>query len=156
MKSEKKQLIREQLDKTLNKYKPLIHLSLPLKGWIRAIRYSLGISGRQLAKRLGVTKQRITLLEHDEVNGSATIRMMKRVANALDCVFVYGLVPRVSLEEAVRNRAKKIALKRINRVNQTMLLEDQNLSEIEMKNVLQKEINNIIKKLPKDLWDNYD
>ena len=49
-----------------------------------------------MAKKLGVTKQRITLLEHDEVNGSATMMMMmKRVANALDCVFIYGLVPHV-------------------------------------------------------------
>ncbi len=153
MKLKKSQLAREQLDKTLNKYKPLTNLSIPIKGWIRAIRYALGMSGRQLAKKLNVTKQRITLLEQDELSGSATIKMMKRAADALDCIFIYGLIPRTTLEEIVRKRAKEIVGKRINRVNQTMLLESQNLSQNEIKNILQKEIDTMIENLPKDFWD---
>ncbi len=43
----------------------------------------------------------------------------------MDCVFVYAVVPRASLEEIVRNQACKVAEKRFSRTTHTMLLEDQ-------------------------------
>ncbi len=146
-------LARQQLDQKLLQYKSLVDLIIPVKGWIRAIRFALGMSGRQLAKRLNVTKQRITLLEQDELSGSTTIKMMKKVANALDCTFVYGLIPHTTLQDILKKKARKKIKSRMNRLNQTMLLENQNLPQRELTDIIEREIDAMLKNSPKDFWD---
>ncbi len=37
----------------------------PQEGWVRTVRTALGMSGPQLARRLGVTKARISKVERD-------------------------------------------------------------------------------------------
>jgi predicted DNA-binding mobile mystery protein A len=87
-----KKLIRQQLEITLQKFRPLLSIPMPPRGWIRAVRDALGMNGRQLADRLNVTRQRAALIEKDELGSSATLKTMRRVAESLDCVFVYALV----------------------------------------------------------------
>ena len=146
-------LVREQLQITLEKFQPLLNISTPHKGWIRAVRNALGMSGRQLAGRLGVTKQRTSFVEKHEIDGTATLKTMRKIAESLDCVFVYGFVPRKSLEETVRCQAKKVAFKRLARASHTMSLEDQALSKEENKEILSNMIEEIMDELPSNLWD---
>lgn len=127
----KRRLIREQLQRSLQRFEPLRKVSPPVKGWVRAIRDALGMNGRQFADRLGGHRSRTNQIEQDELTGAVTIRTMRRAAEALDCVFVYGLVPRTSLEQTVRVRAEQVATKRLAQVNQTMLLEAQALDPAE-------------------------
>jgi predicted DNA-binding mobile mystery protein A len=148
-----KKLILEQLDATLKRFSALKAVNPPLKGWVRAIRDALGISTRQLGDRLGVNKSRITRIEQDEVGGSVTLKTMRRVADALDCVFVYGFVPRKTLEDTLRNRAIQVAKKRMLRVTHTMVLEDQGLSEGEQKRAFETVVEELIKTQPKSLWE---
>jgi predicted DNA-binding mobile mystery protein A len=148
-----KKLILEQLDATLKRFSALKAVNPPLKGWVRAIRDALGISTRQLGDRLGVNKSRITRIEQDEVGGSVTLKTMRRVADALDCVFVYGFVPRKTLEDTLRNRAIQVAKKRMLRVTHTMALEDQGLSEGEQKRAFETVVEELIKTQPKSLWE---
>ncbi|MCK4839770.1 MAG: mobile mystery protein A [Desulfobulbaceae bacterium] len=119
---DKRKLSREQLDASLLRFNPLLNTTLPSRGWIKALRYAIGMSARQLADRLGVTQQRVDRIEKEELTGSLTIKTMQRVASSLDCVFVYGFVPRTNLEEIVRNRAREVAINRLNRVTHTMSL----------------------------------
>ena len=79
-------LTLHQFDQTLSQLKPLLNLPVPNTGWIRAIRESLGMTAKQLAKRLGVSPPRITQLEADETEGRVTINTLRRSAEALDCV----------------------------------------------------------------------
>ena len=148
-----KRLVREQLDNTLHKFRPLLEISKPPKGWIRAIRDALGMNGRQLADRLNVTRQRAAMIERDEMTGSATLKTMRRIAECLDCVFVYGFVPRLSIEETVRDRARQVAMKRLSRVSQTMRLEDQALGKREAEKALSDMMEELVDKLPSTLWD---
>ena len=148
-------LIREQVQRQLEKYQTLIDISVPPKGWIKAIKDALGMNGRQLAKRLGVTRQRISLLEKQELDGTVTLNTMKKSAEALDSVFVYCLIPRKKLEETVRDQARKIALKRLNRASHTMNLENQALDSKENENILNHLIEEIMHEQSSDLWDNY-
>ncbi len=148
-----KKLIREQLDRALKRFSALKAISPPRKGWVRAIRDALGISTRQLGDRLGVNKSRITRIEQDEVGGSVTLKTMRRVANALDCVFVYGFVPRKTLEDTLRNQAMQVAKKRMSRVAHTMSLEDQGLSEGEQKKAFETAVDELIRTVPKSLWE---
>jgi len=146
-------LVRKQLQMALAKFQPLLDISKPPKGWIRAVRNALGMSGRQLAERMGVTKQRTSFIEKQEIDSTATLKTMRKTAESLDCVFVYGLVPRKSLEETVRNQAKQVAVKRLARASHTMSLEDQALGEEENKEILSNMIEKILDELPSNLWD---
>ena len=61
---------------------------------IKRVRESHKLMSRELARRLGVSPARISVLEREEQKGAVTLKMMERAAAALDCEFVYALVPR--------------------------------------------------------------
>ena len=153
MQKKQKQLIQEQLDATLKQFSKLASVNRPLKGWIRAIRDALGMNIRQFADRFGVSKSRIYRLEQDEITGSLTLKTMNRAADELDCIFVYGFVPRTSLKDTIRKQAKSLAGKRMQKLIQTMELEDQGLSSKENKKVFENIVEEIINSSPKSLWE---
>ena len=78
---------------------------------------------------------------------------MRQVAEALDCVFVYALVPRSSLEETVKTQAKAVTAARLQRVSHTMLLEAQSLSMEEQQASLDVAVEELVRETPRDLWD---
>ena len=153
MKPKHIKLAREQLDATLGRFEPLNTLVPPGKGWIRAIRDAIGMTGEQLAKRLNINKQRVSHIEHGEKLGKVKIETLRNVAEAMDCVFVYAFVPRNSLDQTVKWQAEKIANKRMARSNQMMRLEKQELSEAEKAKAIQTIIDEIVETMPKSLWD---
>jgi predicted DNA-binding mobile mystery protein A len=148
-----KQIARRQLDATLARFGEISKVQLPPKGWIRAVREALGMSGKQLAGRLNVSQPRVFKLEQGEPSGALTLKTMRQVAEALDCVFVYALVPRSTLEETVRTQARTVAGERLQRVSHTMLLEAQGLSTQEQQASLDDAIDELARETPKDLWD---
>lgn len=148
-----KQIARRQLDAALALFAPAKGVQPPAKGWVRAVREALGMSGRQLARRLNVSQPRVHRLEQDEPSGALTLKTMRQVAEALDCTFVYALVPRSSLEETVKARARLVAEERLKRVSHTMLLEAQGLSAPEQQASLADAIEELARETPKDLWD---
>ena len=153
MKARYKQIARQQLDVTLALFGAGKGVPPPAKGWIRAVREVLGMSGKQLAQRLKVSQPRVHRLEQDEPSGALTLKTMRQVAEALDCVFVYALVPRSSLEDTVREQARLVAAERQQRVSHTMLLEAQGLSGQEQQASLDGAIEELVRETPKDLWD---
>ena len=124
-----KLLVREQLDKKLVKFRSTP--PLPSNGWIKTIREALGMTTAQLAKRVGVNQPRITHMEQAEPEENLKLSTMNKVAEGLGMKFVYGFVPKESLENTVRSQARKLALSRMERLDHTMRLELQNLSEPE-------------------------
>lgn len=156
MKAQHKLLIREQLEATLNHLSCMRDVPRPAKGWLRAIREALGMTGKQFAARLGVAPPRITALEKSEMTGSVTITTMRQAAEALDCVFVYAVIPRDSLSDIVSKRAKSLAGKRLARVSHSMLLEAQQLTDDEQKKVFDSEVESLIRNMPKELWEKHD
>lgn len=153
MRPKHKQIARQQLDKTLSLFGFARNMQPPVKGWIRAVREALGMTGTQLAQRLKVSQPRIPKLEQDELSGAVTLKTMRQVAETLDCVFVYALVPRTSLEETVRAQARKVAAARMQRVAHTMILEAQGLSEEEQRASLDAAVEELVREMPKELWD---
>jgi len=149
----KRKLIREQLDASLQRLSPLLDVTAPPKGWIRAIRDALRMTAKQLANRLGVAQQAVARIEKEELAGSVTIKTMRRIADCLDCVFVYGFVSRTSLEETVARQAKQIAIQRLTQASQTMSLENQALSRKENEQALSDLVDELIRTPPSDLWN---
>lgn len=148
-----KQIVRRQLDATLSLFAAAKGVQPPAKGWIRAVREALGMSGRQLASRLKVSQPRVHKLEQNEPAGGVTLKTMRQVAEALDCTFVYALVPHSSLKETVKTQARLVAAERLQRVSHSMLLEAQGLSAEEQQASLDAAIEELVRETPTDLWD---
>ncbi len=141
---------RERLDERLMRLKPADQFKMPPKGWIKAIREALGMSGVQFARRLGVSPQSANALEKSEMNASIKLETLKKAAETLDCTLVYALVPNSSLEQMVRARARAIAINEINRVSHTMKLEDQSVGNKELEKQVEAYIRNLLK--DRDIW----
>lgn len=146
-------LIRQQLDKRLQSFASLKDSPPPMRGWIRAIRDALGMTGEKLAWRIGVQKQRIVALEKGEVEGTVTMNSMKKAAEAMDCVFVYALVPRDSLEANVERHARKYAEKLHASLQHSMVLEQQSLTVDERGHGIQANTDKFVRETAKDIWE---
>lgn len=124
----KLQRARQSLDQKLRPFQPAGQHHAPTKGWIRALRDSLGLSAAQLGNRLGVRSQSIDDLEKSEAAGTISLDALARVGQAMDCTLVYALVPNTSLEATVQRQAEALARAAISGVAHTMALEDQQVS----------------------------
>jgi len=111
------------------------------------------MTSQQLAARLGQSQPRVADIEKREIDGAVTIRTLRRVAQALDCHFVYALVPANRLEMIVRQRASKIAIRRLKSVEHTMALEQQIVPKAISKRQRTKLIDLIIDKELSRIWD---
>jgi predicted DNA-binding mobile mystery protein A len=121
-------LARWSLDTELKPLRTMAPLIRPQSGWIRAIRESIGMTTGQFAKRLGVAQPRVAALERAEANEVVTLKSLRQAAEALDCVLVYALVPKTTLQDMVKNRARHVAETQLARTDHTMRLENQGVS----------------------------
>jgi predicted DNA-binding mobile mystery protein A len=151
MKIKSRRRARERLDERLGPLKPTERFRAPPKGWVRAIRDALGMSGVQFARRLGVQPPSVAALEVSEESGSIQLKTLRRAAEALDCTLVYALVPNDSLEGAVQARARRIALRDLGRVAHTMKLEAQETPDGATDERIEAYIRDNVKE--RDLWD---
>jgi predicted DNA-binding mobile mystery protein A len=128
-------------------------LTIPAEGWICTVRKALGMSAAALARRLGKTRALVSNTEKAELESSVTIRTMESIAEALNCRFIYAIVPEESIDSILTDRAREKACQQVEATCVHMALEAQSLShkqtlfEIER---LQKEMLN---NLPADFWD---
>lgn len=97
----------------------------PRSGWIRAVRDALGMSTSELARRVGLSKARISQIERAEQRRTLTLDTLERVAAGLGCRVEYVLVPHQPLDDMVGERARAKAAAEIAAVDHTMALEDQ-------------------------------
>lgn len=148
-----KTVARVQLSSTLEAFHALRQVQPPRKGWLRAIRYALGMTAKQFAERLSAVPSRVVKIEESEVSGSLTLKSLRRAAEALDCVLVYAIVPRTNLEEMVRKQATTVAKDRYQRVAHTMALEEQSVPESVTQKEIDAAIEDLIRRTPKELWD---
>jgi predicted DNA-binding mobile mystery protein A len=146
-----RQRARQRLDERLSGLQPTDLFHPPPKGWIRAIRDALGMSGVQLASRLGVRPQTVAAIEKSEATGTVQLSTLRRAAEALDCTLVYALVPRSSLEGAVNRRARQLAIRDLQGIAHTMKLEAQETGDAGMEARIASHIRDSIK--DRDLWN---
>jgi predicted DNA-binding mobile mystery protein A len=122
------QRARRSLDKKLQVFQPASQHQPPVKGWIRALRDSIGLSSAQLGNALGVRSQSVDDMEKAEASGAISLDTLRRVGRAMDCTLVYALVPNTSLETMVTTRAETLARTALAGVSHTMALEDQQVA----------------------------
>jgi predicted DNA-binding mobile mystery protein A len=142
---------RQRLDERLAPLQPGDRFQPPPKGWVRAIRDALGMTGVQFARKLGIRPQSVDALERSEANGAIQLKTLRRAAEALDCTLVYALVPNATLEGAVRERARDIAMRDLGRVAHTMKLEAQDTGTADLDARIEAYIRDVLRE--RDLWN---
>ena len=142
-----KKILRRSYQKKFDILKMAV-IERPKQGWLKTIREFLGMTTTQLAKKIDVSQPRVINMEKNEQN--IKISTMERIADALNCDFVYALVPRENIDDIIYNQAKKKALKIMNKVNKNMGLENQLAESEDTLEDLIKELsdNNIAR-----IWD---
>ncbi len=152
MKNNNSALRRLQLDRFFEEAKTPLRAKRPKTGWIREIRQALEMSAVDLAARLGVIQQRISKLEKDEIADKLSLETLKKAANALDCEFVYFLVPRSSLANSIKSAALNAAKKIILQTEHTMRLEAQPTSKEAQHQAIEKLANQMLLKGDRRIW----
>ncbi len=145
-----RKLKAQQIEKMLN---PLSHLNTPSSGWVKAAREVLGMTTRQLGERCNVTSERIIKIESDEVKKNLTMKTLEKVAESMDCRFVYGLVPNSGFIESIEKAAEQKARQIVQRISHTMQLEDQKLSNKELEKQIDLLKAELLGKNIKKIWD---
>ncbi|MGH8584097.1 MAG: mobile mystery protein A [Gammaproteobacteria bacterium] len=141
------------LDQGFAPWKRLPATQPPSTGWLKAVRTALGMTIDQMAERLGQTRQSVIGFEKREAEGTITLKTLREAAAALDCDLVYALVPRDSLDTRVKQRARKLAVDRIARIEHSMRLEDQAPRPQSIDALVQTNADEILRGSPRRLWD---
>jgi predicted DNA-binding mobile mystery protein A len=145
-------LARKNLDRRLAplRAEPLI---APPSGWIKAIREALGMTAAQLARRMGVVQSRVSALEKAEMHGTPSLKTLRQAAEAMDCVLVYAIVPRTSLDQIVRNQAAKKAGVELARHHHTMRLENQAMDQRDLAAERERLVADMLAGSLRRVWD---
>ncbi len=145
----------KQLDKQLNDWQTVSYqYPRPKVGWVKTIRSALTMSVEQLASRLGLSRGRIAQLESAEIDDAVTLHTLKKVAEAMDCEFVYAIVPKrmTTIESIIHKQAELVANHRVDRTAHTMSLESQSVASDYLKKQKEELTKKLIDHLDKKLW----
>ncbi|MGA7919715.1 MAG: helix-turn-helix domain-containing protein [Candidatus Acidiferrales bacterium] len=124
MKPEFRQLRLSQLDRNVERVRNLP--PRPSSGWLASVREALGLSQRQVGKKMRATGQAIQQFEKAEAEDRITLRALRRVAGTMGCDVVYVFVPRAgSFAELAEEPTREQTARDVKSVVHTMALEDQ-------------------------------
>jgi predicted DNA-binding mobile mystery protein A len=128
-------------------------LKTPPEGWLRTVRNALGMSGTELAKKIGVTRARVTQAEHAELTGGITLKSMQTAAEAMGCRFVYAIIPPSGrIEDLITAQARKKAMAIVGTASKHMALENQALPNDKIAQQVESLTREIAQEMPTDFW----
>ncbi|MBT3306491.1 MAG: mobile mystery protein A [Alphaproteobacteria bacterium] len=153
MNTQAKLLAIKQLDQVLSGFKLLRAVSRPAHGWVHAIRKTIGMSAKQLGNRANMSQAGIAQIEKSEAEGKATLSTMHKMAAALDCTFVYALVPKTTLHNSIERQATNMAVKRVRRASHSMSLESQTVTDEQTDLQIKMLTDEILATLPRHMWN---
>jgi predicted DNA-binding mobile mystery protein A len=106
----RRRIQREEIDRAFGQDRLLrSHLQPPTGGWLKGIRAALGMTAKQVGRRVGVSQATVSQAELAESEGRITLKTLRKMAEGVDCDVVYALVPRASLDIIVHNNANRAA-----------------------------------------------
>jgi predicted DNA-binding mobile mystery protein A len=125
---------------------------MPREGWLQTVRKALGMSGAQLAKRMGVTRARVAQAERAELDGGVTLKSMQAFAEAMGCRFVYAVVPPNRIEDLIAAQARKKAEALVGTASKHMALESQTLPDKTIAEEIERLTRDIARDMAPDFW----
>ena len=148
-----KQTVARQYREIVNRTRKRARdMTIPPEGWIRTVRKALGMSGAQLAHRLGVTRAMVSVTEKAELEGGVTLKTMQRMAAAMNSRFVYAIVPNSHVEKLLHDRAMEKAVKQVMAAGVQMALEDQLLSDQQLAEHIKTLAAELLEQSARKLW----
>jgi predicted DNA-binding mobile mystery protein A len=147
-----KPVIRRQYQRIVDTVASQTMPQTPSEGWLRTVRNALGMSGAQLAHKMGVSRARIAQAEQAERRGGVTLRSMHATAEAMGCRFVYAIVPPSRVEDLILAQARKQALAVVGTASQHMALESQTLPNSKIAQEVERLTQEIARDMPADFW----
>lgn len=131
----------------------LASVQKPAEGWLTALRKALGMSGAEVATRMGVSRNAIYQAERNEREGAITLNQMQKLADAMGGRFIYAIVPDGSVDDVIRAQAIVKAEARIRRASAHMALEKQSLSSEQTRQRIEELADELARDMPTDFWD---
>jgi predicted DNA-binding mobile mystery protein A len=93
MREKNRKMVRRKLDEEMRPFRRAGKESSPTNGLLRAVRHALGIPLAEIAEKSGVALSTVTDFELRELERTITLRSLGRMAEAMGCKVVYGVVP---------------------------------------------------------------
>jgi predicted DNA-binding mobile mystery protein A len=146
------QLRIKQLDQQFASWQKAKKFFQPKDGWIRTIRSSLGMTAKQFAERLRVSRSRVVAIESHEKKYTLTMKTLSMTADALGCDLIYAFIPRKSLQKMIDEQAERIAVLQIKNIAHNMLLENQSLSKKQNLEQIEEQKRMLLSRSFKKLW----
>lgn len=154
MRTSKQKLQIEQLDKKFASLLNVVDLNPPAAGWIKTLRSLLNISLRQVAAKLDISIQSLKESEERESAGSITLNNLSQIAEAMNMRLFYILIPvDGSLHALIEKKADMHAKDIVLRTSHSMKLEDQAVSDEQIKKAIKDKAEEIKREMPRYLWD---
>ena len=122
-------LAMKQIKKRLGKIHLLSKETQIRTGWISYIRQALCMTLAKLAERSGLNPSTVHQIEKREWEGKVTLQTMQKIAHAMDCEFLYAIVPKNDLTLYLKQAATKKATAIIRKADVHMALENQKVHE---------------------------
>ena len=106
MRERERKLARKKLDVEMRPYRRAGMVKNPTNGLLRKVRQALHVPVAEIVEKMGVCKSVVLDLEAREPKNNVTLRSMSRMAQAMGCKMVYGIVPMdgMTLEELAEER----------------------------------------------------
>lgn len=106
MRKDQRLLARKMLDTEMRHYRRAGMDKNPTNSLLRAVRQALGIPVAEIAEKMGVCRSVVLDFEARETQSTSTLKSMSRMAEAMGCKVVYGIVPKdgKTLEYLVESR----------------------------------------------------
>ncbi len=121
MRAREKERLQRKLDREMQPFRRAGKDENPTNGLLRAVRKALRVPVAEIAGKMGVNRSGVFDLEARELKSSATLRSMSRMAEAMGCKMVYGIVPEggKTLEELVEAKlwAELLAKRTVRRLS---------------------------------------
>jgi len=118
---------------------------------LKDIREALGITQKQLAKRLKVKQPLIARIEKNV--RSCSLETVSKIARALECEFMGAIASNISLEDMIRERAEIAAKKRLKRDLDDMVTRKAMPTADAYKYQFRKYVENFVSNPRSELWE---
>ena len=94
---------RLELERQVRPYRTARKSPRPPEGWLRAMRLATGIPAERIAQSMDFSAKMVFQTERSEQRKTISLHHLEKMARAVECDVVYGLVPWTrSLEDRAR------------------------------------------------------
>jgi len=146
-------IVRSQKIEKLDQIRRLLSSQTrPKSGWITTVREALGMTAEQVARRANTTRAYVSNSERAERADEITFRRMQRMAEAMNCDFVYFLVPRGDISKTIEAQAEKHARALLRKAGVHMSLEGQQLDNAQQEQEVRRLTQELIANPPQNFW----